>query len=264
MEQRRHTSEAGRPRAPRTRRRRPCNPLPGFPDARCCRRLRNSTARRAVHACYLPRTEPGSLPGRGTTTSGLGDPENRGILGLPEVYNNAIDTASDEDMLVFVHDDVYIHDWFLKRRVQEALDSFDVVGLAGSVNPNLREPSWGLEFDHDLRPTGWQPNLVRSGVVNHFDYAAPSPSRYGPTPKRCQLLDGLLIAVQVGRLEEAGVRFDPDFRYHLYDLDFCRTATAAGLRLGTWPIAVTHNSAGGFDTEAFRHAASMYLNKWDD
>ena len=62
----------------------------------------------------------------------------------------------------------------------------------------------------------------------------------------------------------AGVRFDERFDFHFYDLDFCRTARANGLRLGTFPLAVTHRSAGGFGSPAWQENAERYLEKWGD
>lgn len=191
--------------------------------------------------------------------------ENGGddALGLPEIYNSAIGELDGDSIVAFVHDDVYLHDWFLEARLREAVDRYDVVGLAGSVNPDLSEPSWGLKFDADLLPDGWQDDIERSGSVNHFDYGAPRPSWYGHSPKACELIDGLFMAARVDTLRNAGVRFDPQFRFHLYDLDFCRAARAAGLSVGTWPISVTHDSGGGFKSEAFRTAARTYLAKWN-
>ncbi|MEY4545496.1 MAG: hypothetical protein RL685_1691 [Pseudomonadota bacterium] len=185
-----------------------------------------------------------------------------GARGLSEIFNEALDSCDPGTDLVFLHDDLYLNDWFLALRVAEAFEHFDVVGLAGSLNPDLSQPSWGLRFDARLNPLGWQPGLQKSGAVNHFDYGCPDVTVYGPAPRPCQLLDGLFLAVRTDKLKERGVRFDPRFRFHLYDLDFCRTALAAQLRLGTWPIAVTHDSGGGYDSASFREAAQLYLDKW--
>ena len=54
--------------------------------------------------------------------------------GLPAVYNHAIEAAvAQPAILVFVHDDVYLCDFFWPDRVREALQRFDVVGVAGTV-----------------------------------------------------------------------------------------------------------------------------------
>jgi hypothetical protein len=182
--------------------------------------------------------------------------------GLSQIFNLVLDQTPAGTDLVFVHDDVYLHDWFLSVHVAQALEQFDVVGLAGSSNPDLTQPSWGLGFDADLNPTGWQPGLERSGAVNHFDYGCPDVTVYGPTPRPCVLLDGVFLAVRTSLLKERGVRFDEQFKFHLYDLDFCRSAQRSGLRLGTWPIAITHDSGGSFGSESFKQAARAYLDKW--
>jgi hypothetical protein len=182
--------------------------------------------------------------------------------GLSEIYNSVIETADDHVDLIFLHDDVYINDWFFSHRVSDALNKFDLVGVAGSANPDLAQPSWGLCFDKELRSLGWQPGLVRSGLVNHFDYGHPNVSEYGPVPLECRLLDGVFLALRTSVMKRHAMRFDPQFRFHCYDLDFCRTAVEKGLRLGTWPIALTHNSGGSYDSEQFKLAARQYLQKW--
>ena len=85
---------------------------------------------------------------------------------------------------------------------------------------------------------------------------------YGDLPLEVALLDGLLLAASAQTLRQHSVQFDDQFEFHMYDIDFCRTAVRAGLRVGTWPIALTHNSAGNFDSAGFRSAARIYLAKW--
>lgn len=38
---------------------------------------------------------------------------NRGVQGLSAIYNQALQNAEPEQILIMVHDDVYIHDWFI-------------------------------------------------------------------------------------------------------------------------------------------------------
>jgi hypothetical protein len=58
------------------------------------------------------------------------------------------------------------------------------------------------------------------------------------------------------------VRFDPQFRFHFYDTDFSRSCEQAGLSMGTWPIALTHLSAGKWQTPEWDAAFQAYLAKW--
>ena len=83
-----------------------------------------------------------------------------------------------------------------------------MVGVAGSKNPQLRHLSWCLKFSDDLRPEGPQDGLECSGAVGHFDYACPSIFSYWETPSDCQLLDGLLLAVNKKHINDVRIRFD--------------------------------------------------------
>ena len=182
---------------------------------------------------------------------------------LALAYNEAIDSAHSDDLLVFVHDDVRFDDWLLGQRLCEALKHFDVVGVAGNTRVQPRQVTWYLQPE-----TGQNDGLFvwdhghLSGAICH---GAPSGklSVYGPTPKAVRLLDGVFLAASAGSLQQSGVRFDPALRFHFYDLDFCLTAHQAGLRLGTWPIALTHASNGeSIHSKDWRDARQIYLDKW--
>jgi GT2 family glycosyltransferase len=179
--------------------------------------------------------------------------------GLPTLYNRAIDADNGHDILVFLHDDIYIDDYFIGQRIIEGLKNFDVIGLAGNRRRVPMQHTWmsiaGTEVD----------NKYLSGTLAHFmNKQKFMVGSYGPAPAPCELLDGLFLAARKSTLREAGVRFDERFKFHFYDLDFCRTARNAGLRLGTWPIAVTHESGGQFGTPAWWEARTQYFEKWGD
>jgi GT2 family glycosyltransferase len=156
---------------------------------------------------------------------------------------------------VFVHDDVWIDDFLFTRRIAEALEQFDVVGVAGNRRGGPEQCSWAF-LD---KPGQWDRPENLSGAVAHKGRGV---SRYGPAPAPVKLLDGLLLACRADVLLDSGVRFDPEFSFHFYDMDFCRSATQSGLRLGTWPIAVTHASGGNYRSEEWRKAAAKYFAKW--
>ncbi len=182
----------------------------------------------------------------------------RNRLGLSAVYNRHLHPRNADKILVFVHDDVSIQDLFFLEKLDLALRTFDVVGVAGNRAPGARNVSW-----HDRR----QP---LAGCVAHAPRGAAILSRpdevvvssYGPTPGACRLLDGLLLAVNTERVLRCEARFDERFGFHFYDLDFCRTCAARGLRLGTWPLWVVHESGGALDSPAWREAAALYRSKW--
>jgi GT2 family glycosyltransferase len=78
------------------------------------------------------------------------------------------------------------------------------------------------------------------------------------------LLDGCFLAAAARTLRERSISFDERFAFHFYDVDFCRTCHRAGLRLGTWPIAVTHASGGRYGTPEWEEALKLYRSKWPE
>ncbi|KAA0083846.1 glycosyltransferase [Paraburkholderia sp. T12-10] len=185
--------------------------------------------------------------------------------GLPTVYNSAIgQAASNPAILVFVHDDVSITDYFWMDRVHDALAQFDVVGLAGNRRRVPQQPAWAFasvaatEFK-------WDAPAFLSGTVGHGrGFPCENVSYFGPAGVECKLLDGLMLIADSARLLEAGVRFDEQFQFDLYDMDFCRQVELKGLRMGTWPISVVHQSGGKFGTPGWRASYERYLRKYGE
>ena len=178
--------------------------------------------------------------------------------GLPDVFNERISAADSRDLLVFMHDDVWIDDYFLVDRVVEGLRAYDVIGVAGNRRRVPRQPGWAF-VDGMLT---WDDRANLSGAVAHGTRPFGGVSVFGPVPAECELLDGVLLAASKGVLQANGVLFDPRFDFHFYDVDFCRSARQRGLRLGTWPICLTHQSGGAFGTKAWAEKYRAYLEKW--
>lgn len=181
-------------------------------------------------------------------------------LGLPVIYNNALNTHSQTDILVFLHDDVWITDQQFIEKIKISLRRFDIVGVAGNTRISRKQPAWCF---HAKVEDGfvWDVGYL-SGAVGHGNPGSSKLEVFGPTPARCQLLDGLLIACRRDVLLRSHVQFDERFDFHFYDLDLCRSARRAGLWLGTWPIDVIHQSTGAFGSPQWEVAWSRYLDKW--
>lgn len=182
--------------------------------------------------------------------------ENR--TGLPELFNACINGDDNHDILVFIHDDVWIDDYFFVDRVISGLDTFDVIGVAGNKRSNANQPGWAFIDDQFT----WDAKEHLSGRVAHGPYPFGPVSVFGPTPEECELLDGLFLSVRRATLKTHGLAFDTRFNFHFYDLDFCRSARAKGLRLGTWPICLTHQSGGAFNSPGWRDSLYLYRKKW--
>jgi len=183
--------------------------------------------------------------------------------GLPDLYNTAIEeSATDPAVLVFVHDDVYLSDFYWAQHILEGLNFFDIVGLAGNRRRAPAQASW-MYLDESFRRDRDE-NL--SGVLGHGNGFPDliELSVYGPARQAVQLLDGVLMAVRSQALVGSMLRFDPRFRFHFYDMDFCRQAEERKLRMGTWTVSVVHGSAGRLGGDEWRANYREYLRKYKE
>ncbi len=142
--------------------------------------------------------------------------------------------------------------------VVEGLAAFDVVGVAGNRRRVANQPGWAFIDEHFTRDSA--ANL--SGCVAHGPTPWGALVLFGSVPAECELLDGILLASRRSTLVKSQVFFDTRFQFHFYDLDFCRTARERGLRLGTWPICLTHQSEGSFGNPAWVDRYRAYREKW--
>lgn len=181
--------------------------------------------------------------------------------GLSKIYNLAIDNAKNNPaILVFIHDDVFINDFFWYQHLQESLKKFDIVGLAGNLRRIPNQPGWSFLDTSCRNDIG---NL--SGIV-----AGGHPTKgykifyFGEPDQEVKLLDGLFLSVRSDTLVKNNLYFDERFNFHHYDLDFCRQAELKNLKLGTSKISVIHDSNGGYKTDSWYKSIEIYFNKWGD
>lgn len=179
--------------------------------------------------------------------------------GLPEVFNARIDSPDNHEILLFMHDDVWLDDYFLADHVIDGLKTFDVIGVAGNRRRLPNQPAWAfIDNEHT-----WDIPDNLSGCVAHAMHPFGPVSVYGVVPAECELLDGVFLAARKSRLRATRVQFDPRFDFHFYDMDFCRSARNNGLRLGTWPISLTHQSGGAFGNPDWKEQYGLYQEKWE-
>ncbi len=180
--------------------------------------------------------------------------------GLPKVYNNGIAAAEKESTLVFVHDDVWIDDYFLSQRVAEGLHHYQLLGVAGNRRRVSQQPAWAFIN----KSFTWDDKANLTGAVAHGKHPFGPISFFGAVPNECELLDGVFLAAKKSVLVGANCFFDPRFTFHCYDMDFCRTARQNNVTLGTWPICLTHQSGGAFGSEQWKKSYGTYIEKWGE
>lgn len=181
--------------------------------------------------------------------------------GLGACYNQAIDeTANEEEILVFVHDDVTIADFFWVDKLTLGLGKFDVVGLAGNKRRVARQPAWAFIDDRFT----WDDRSNLSGIVGHGDGFPCAIDVFGDVMQPLKLMDGVLLAMRKRTLTRNGVRFDEQFRFHFYDMDICRQFEEKNVSMGAAPLGIIHASGGAFGSAEWRAGYETYLQKWCD
>ena len=178
---------------------------------------------------------------------------------LAVAYNAAIEDAPAGAVLVFCHDDVDLGPEPLAPQLQAALARFDLVGVAGNQRRQSAQVAWCL----DPRSGGWDHPFL-SGALRHGTPDSSQLDVYGPAPMPVQLLNGVFLTARAETLQRSGVRFDPHFAFHYYDLDLCRSARRAGLSLGTWPLPLLHASGGEPWGATWTERQRAYLRKWGE
>jgi GT2 family glycosyltransferase len=185
-------------------------------------------------------------------------PKNK--VGLSKVYNIAIREAVKEPaLLVFAHDDLHILDYYWVDQLAISLRQFQLVGLAGNKRRVPGQSGWAFLDD---KCTCDDPENF-SGMVGHGTSFPPENlSFFGLPRQEVKLLDGLLLACHSKTLIDSDIRFDEHFDFHHYDIDLCRQAEMKGLKMGTCPLSVIHESAGNFGTAPWIASYRKYIGKW--
>jgi len=168
--------------------------------------------------------------------------EMRGCRSAAEAYNRGLD-ASDGDVTIFAHQDVYLPAGWLAR-LDKALVALDV-----------SHPHWGVIGVYGVTPTGqhvgecWSTGLGRL-LGGRLD-----------EPVAVGALDELVIILR----RDPRLRFDPALPgFHLYGTDIVQTALTAGFGAYVLHLPVVHNSrpvktlAGAY-TAAYRFMARKWV-----
>ena len=179
--------------------------------------------------------------------------------GLSECYNKAIKQAKQEkyDTIILVHDDVYLTDIFLKEKLEKAFQQYDIVGIAGSSEFKLKQPivwhnssrdSWAGAAEHSLKDGNDSDNT-------YWTF-------FGPTPKKCIVIDGVFIAINLNKIKNDTILFDEQFTFHFYDLDMCINAYKLGFVTGVTNIHMTHMSHGDYRNPVWELSQDAFIKKW--
>lgn len=178
---------------------------------------------------------------------------------LTTFYNECLERFKEKDCIVFCHDDVQLIGYDIIQQLTDAMKQFDVVGVAGCVNPKIIEKNlwhWMCGEKSNYRGFAghpYDPSAKESFFVTSF----------GPTPARVAILDGVFLAVKPNIINKKGIKFDETFKFHHYDIDFCLQCNDNNIKMGVWPILINHQSPGLKEFHAdWVESNDRFIKKW--
>jgi len=182
--------------------------------------------------------------------------------GLSKAYNDVVsEHKSKYDYIVFLHDDVFVDDVNVCDKLERAHSQFDIVGLAGGLVPQIKQPAlWHLMCG------GFGSGNLRGAVAHPASKDQIMVTNFGPTPSRVAILDGLFISIDVRKVQNVGWKFNENYSFHHYDIASSIDANKKKLKLGVAPIWVMHSSPGLLDVndKLFSDSQIKFLSEYSN
>lgn len=182
--------------------------------------------------------------------------------GLSEAYNDILIRSSeytDRDFIIFAHDDLSIDDAGFIDKLKEGHRKYDIIGIAGGLNPVLKAPAlWHIMCG------GFNGGNLRGFAGHYLPDGSTSITNFGPSPARVAIIDGAFMSVAVKKVLDAEWSFNERYTFHHYDISSCIDANKKKLRLGVIPILTYHNSPGlrDINDKTFTKNQSMFLQEY--
>lgn len=195
--------------------------------------------------------------------------ENR--TGLSELFQDHLNTTR-ADYVLFIHDDLEIHDQLLVEKLLLAHKTYNIVGLAGATSQDYSNivNTTGHELPLVWHLRKMKPEDAR-GIVAHtipkgfngVEFSHVNSAYFGPTPSPVVVIDGLFMSFDMGSLHGKDEVFDRSFSFHHYDMGMCLRANGMSLTIGVHPIFTVHHGLGEYANDPTWHKmAELFRNKY--
>lgn len=188
------------------------------------------------------------------------------ILTLTQFGNKMIEEAKDSyDYLILMHSDVDLSlNEFVKHLI-EVKDKYDIVGMAGTKKLFISQsPLTWFTGSHKY------PN-ERYGRITHNHDGMMLESFFNKEKPEvfdteAITIDGLLMCLDKKTMQNEKARFDEQFTYDFYDLDFCLNVQInTDLKIGIFIQPTIHKSLGkSVLTEEYLNPERKFRAKWSD
>lgn len=165
--------------------------------------------------------------------------------GLPSMYNQFLTEKyyQSYNIVAFVHDDVWIDDELIADKIEWAMMDYDIVGVAGCLNPKIQHPALWHTMSERKDHRGQAGHFVNQQKTKSFGEPCYMTS-FGVTPSRVAVVDGVFVAVNLSNILTRRWKWNENFTFHHYDIASCIDANNLGLRIGVYPINIYHASPG--------------------
>lgn len=195
--------------------------------------------------------------------------------GLSELYQDILNKTIKQDnvdYVIFIHDDLEIHDQFFFDKLIKAHKIYDIVGLAGATSQdysNIIMSSgqelplvWHLRKTKPEHSRGIVSHVIPKGL-NNSEFGHMNSAYFGPTPCKVAVIDGLFMSFKITSLIEKDEVFDRDFTFHHYDLAMACNAYKNKLSIGVYPIFCIHHGLGEYINDPEWHKmANLFKKKY--
>lgn len=190
--------------------------------------------------------------------------------GLPVVYNRFLndEQIKDYDYVILLHDDIWLNDVLVFDKIVGVSSFYDIIGVCGGkewrATMDLNTPISWTSATKSAGGSGFMLHCLKNeNTEEKYENMNYFSSNYGKSPSKTMTLDGCFLCLTKKAINNTKCRFDKQFKFHYYDIDFCTTAYVNKLSLGTAPILITHESLGeGVYDNSYLEAQRLYLTKW--
>ena len=179
----------------------------------------------------------------GKSLAGIGDKEHCEFSiaydftgNISSYYNDFLDIENEAAVFIFIMDHIGLTDRLWREKLDSALAQFNIVGIRGNTELAEGQATWWFD-------TSAPGSNTLSGRATLETIEGSMESQLGPSPMACKVLEPSFIAVIARDIFSAEINFDPNMGQSFFALDFCKSATKAGLSIGTWPIDISDSCA---------------------
>lgn len=177
---------------------------------------------------------------------------NIGIQGLTNVG------YKEDDILVFVHEDVKILDQYFAEKLEMIFKDRSDIGLIGVAGTDEYTENGGWWQSPQDKLHGHIFQEKNNGKIDHMVW-----NNIGYFDN-VVTVDGCLFAIR-GKLFKDGLRFDHQTynNFDFYDVDICLSVLEMGYKVSVADILIQHKSMGmGSTKDSWKIDRDKCINKW--